>query len=466
MQVQEMSDERDEVMAALRAAGAAGLTGRELWAATATPRSRRQTIIDRLMDEGLVTAAGNTRARRYWLATTASDVTQSIQKPISHTIFSSDTSALFDVLEKPYTQRPPARYRRELLDAYLPNKTSYLGASLSKRLNDLGRRLDSVAPAGTYAQKIYQRFLIELSWSSSRLEGNTYELLDTERLLTGGEIAEGKSAVETRMLLNHKEAIRFLVESPSELRLDRSTVLNLHALLSYDLLANPGDEGRLRDRAVNIGGSSYIPLDLPQRISECFNQIIGIAKLIKDPLECAFFLSVHLPYLQPFIDVNKRVSRLAANIPLIINNMSPLSFMDVEATDYKKAMLVFYETQELGPMRELFVWAYERSCARYELLEQSAPAPDKFRMRWDAPLREGLGHLVRALTAAPLTSPEQLVEAWLRERPDLPAEAHPRLAALILADLDTLHEGNYARARLSPREFELWQQARRGDVAR
>jgi hypothetical protein len=453
-----MNDEREQVIAALRAAGADGLTGSELWAAVPTPRSRRQSLMTSLVDEGVVRAEGLTRARRYWLASvTRVAPTSSDQERITQTIFSLASLAMFEARDAPATHRPPVGYRRELLDAYQPNVTSYLGVELAKRLNSLGRRLDSVAPAGTYARKIYQRFLVELAWSSSRLEGNTYELLDTERLLAGGDPTEGKSAVETRMLLNHKEAIRFLVESPGELVLDSSTLRNLHALLAQDLLTDPADEGRLRTHAVGITGSPYIPLAVPSQLMECFNLILADARAIRDPIECAFFLSVHIPYLQPFIDVNKRTSRLAANIPMIIHNMSPLSFRDVSPDDYKRALLVFYETQELSPMRELFAWAYERSCALYEQVEQTAPAPDRFRMRWHSTINDGLGHLVRSLTEEPTASPELLIEAWLRER-DTPEDALPRLAALIVSDLHQLHDGSYARARVSRAEFERWQQ--------
>jgi hypothetical protein len=155
------------------------------------------------------------------------------------------------------------------------------------------------------------------------------------------------------------------------------------------------------------------------------------------------------------MDVNKRVARLGTNISLIISNMSPISFVDVEQDDYKKAMLIFYETQDITPMRELFSWAYERSCARYEAVEQSTPTPDRFRMRWHSTICDGLGHLVRSLTDTPAASPERLIESWIRSQ-DAPEDALPRLVALIVSDLRQLHEGSYARARVSRVEFERW----------
>lgn len=448
-----MSDERDRVVERLRAAGGAGLAASELWAGLdGLTRSQRQRLIEALIGEGVVLAEGRTRGRRYRLAQpTAQD------SLAPHAIFSPAALAALAAIQRPLTERRLVGYQRALLEAYRPNKTSYLGAELAARLNQLGRRLDSVSPAGTYARLIYQRLLIDLSWASSRLEGNTYSLLDTERLLADGEPADDKSEIETRMLLNHKEAIRFMVEDPASLAADRHTLLNLHALLSYQLLNDPADEGRLRQRPVGIRQSTYTPLAVPSQLQECFELILANARRITDPIECSFFLTLHLAYLQPFTDVNKRTSRLAANIPLIVNNLSPLSFIDVDTEDYIRSMLVFYETLAVEPMRDLFAWAYERSCSRYEAIEGAAPKPDRFRMRWDSIIKEGLGHLIRALTASPAASPERLIDGWL-DGQDIPQDAQIGLSALIIADLYQLHEGNYARARVSRAEFERWQQ--------
>ena len=125
-------------------------------------------------------------------------------------------------------------------------------------------------PAGTYARTIYSRLLIDLSWHSSRLEGNTYSLLETERLLELGEAAEGKDALEAQMILNHKAAIELLVDQADEIGFNRSTSLNLHALLVENLLADPQAGGRLRRIPVGIDGTVYHPLEAPQLIDDCF----------------------------------------------------------------------------------------------------------------------------------------------------------------------------------------------------
>jgi Fic family protein len=149
-------------------------------------------------------------------------------------------------------------------------------------------------------------------------------LLETERLLSNGEAAAGKNALEAQMILNHKEAIEFLIAAAGEIGFNRYTLLNLHALLSDNLLEDPQASGRLRNIAVGIGQTVFHPVEVPQLVEECFQQILDTAAAIDDPFEQAFFAMVHLPYLQPFEDVNKRVSRLAANIPLIQRNLCPL----------------------------------------------------------------------------------------------------------------------------------------------
>jgi Fic family protein len=216
-----------------------------------------------------------------------------------------------------------AGYKHHLLDDCVPNRTAYLPDKLKAHLHKIGKPIVADRAAGTFARDILSRLLIDLSWASSRLEGNTYSRLDTQRLIEFGQVAEGKDAKETQMILNHKEAIEMLVEQSDEVGMSRITLLNLHAVLSENLMADPEASGRLRRRPVEIGRSVYTPPAVPQVIEECFDSIAHKATRIADPFEQAFFLMVHVPYLQPFEDVNKRVSRLAANIPLIKNDLSP-----------------------------------------------------------------------------------------------------------------------------------------------
>lgn len=144
-----------------------------------------------------------------------------------------------------------------------------------------------------------------------------------------------------------------------------------------------------------IGGSVYLPVALPQRLAELFGIVLEIAGEIDDPFEQAFFLMVHLPYLQPFEDVNKRVSRLAANFPLVRHNLCPLSFIDVPAQAYVDAMLGVYELNDVALLRDVFVWAYERSCQQYVAVQQQLVPPDTFRLRYRNELAAAVAAIVR-----------------------------------------------------------------------
>jgi hypothetical protein len=356
-------------------------------------------------------------------------------------------------MRKPQMERIPVGYHREFLDQYRPNVSKYLTPETVAQLARIGRTPDTERPAGTYARHILDRLLVDLSWASSQLEGNTYSLLDTRRLIEHGQEAEGKAAAETQMILNHKLAIEFLVDSAEESDTNRQILLNLHALLSDNLLPNPDASGRLRHIGVGIHDSVYHPLEVPQLIEECFQQVVDIAAAIHDPFEQAFFTMVHLPYLQPFEDVNKRVSRLAANIPLIRHNFCPLSFVDVPQRTYIEGMLGVYELNRIELLRDVFVWAYERSSQHYAAIRQSLGEPDRFRLRFRNELIKVVSETVRRLA-------RPTVEEVTATAIDIVPQEHlDDFVRMAIRDLESLHEGNYARFRLRPSEYEAWEQA-------
>ena len=166
---------------------------------------------------------------------------------------SPEAGVIKQAVREPIQNRNPVGYNRAFLDGYRPNDTFYLPEETRQHLLKMGRSPNDQRPAGTYVRQIFNRLLIDLSWNSSRLEGNTYSLLETERLLELGEAAEGKDALEAQMILNHKAAIEMLVEQATETGFNRYTILNLHALLSDNLLADPQACGRLRTIAVGVG---------------------------------------------------------------------------------------------------------------------------------------------------------------------------------------------------------------------
>lgn len=355
---------------------------------------------------------------------------------------------------QPLSLRAPVGYRRSFLDDYRPNETFYLPPSVREELLSCGQVANADAPAGTYARQIAQRLLIDLSWNSSRLEGNTYSLLETERLLSVGEAAAGKNAMESQMILNHKEAIEFLIASAVEIGFNRYTLLNLHAMLSDNLLEDPMASGRLRNIAVGIGQTVFHPLEGAQRIEECFQQVLDTATAIRDPFEQAFFAMVQLPYLQPFEDVNKRVSRLAANIPLIQRNLCPLSFVDVSQSLYVSAMIGIYELNRVELLRDVFVWAYKRSCARYSAVRQSLGEPDALRIRYRSLIAETVANVVRSrMNKAQAIG---FVHGCANDR--VPHEDRGRFTEVVETQLMSLHEGSIARYRLRPSEFHSWRE--------
>src|SRR5262249_50668132 len=154
-----------------------------------------------------------------------------------------------------------------------------------------------------YARQILSRLLIDLSWNSSRLEGNTYSLLDTKRLIEFGQEAQGGNRLEAQMLLNHKDAVEFLVGDAAEIGFNRYTILNLHAILANNPLADQSACGRIRHIGVGIEWSVYHPPATPQLLEERFEQLVATDAVIGDPFEQSFFVMTQLPYLQPFDDV-------------------------------------------------------------------------------------------------------------------------------------------------------------------
>ena len=360
-----------------------------------------------------------------------------------------------EYVRQPPAARRPVGYDRAFLDSYRPNETFYLSQAEREHLREVGRPAIAGQPAGTYARQILNRLLIDLSWNSSRLEGNTYSLLDTTRLLEIGEEAEGKQRLEAQMILNHKDAFEFLVDEAGRIGFDRHTILSLHALLADNLLADSRAAGRLRHIAVGIDGSVFYPLETPALIEECFKQILATATAIRDPFEQALFVMVQLPYLQPFDDVNKRVSRLAANIPLIKANLVPLSFEDVPRALYTEAILGVYEMERVELLRDVFIWAYGRSAARYAAVRQSLGEPDPFRLHYRSELRVVVGGVIRGRMDKKQAT--AWVAAWTEQHID--QQQRERFREVAERELLSLHEGNFARYRVRPSEFEAWQGA-------
>ena len=439
-----------------------GMTVKQIHGALESPPPRRtlQHRLKSLVGDGRLVMEGAGRGARYTAPRVVSlEGRVTLGEPTVRArpgvppALSEAGARIRDHVRRPPEVREPVGYDREFLDAYRPNETFYLTRADRALLHQVGGPQIGEQPAGTYARQILNRLLIDLSWNSSRLEGNTYSLLDTRRLLDVGEEAEGKARLEAQMILNHKDAIEFLVDSAEDVGFNRYTILNLHALLANNLLGDPEAAGRLRRMQVGIAGSVFYPLEVPQLIEECFDRILAIASAITDPFEQAFFVMVQIPYLQPFDDVNKRVSRLSANIPLIKGNCSPLSFEDVSRSLYTEAMLGVYELNRIELLRDVFLSACKRSAARHAAVRQSLGEPDPFRMRHREALHEVVGAVVRE--CMDMKRATGYVSAWTREHID--EHAGERFREIAERELLGLHEGNFARYRIRPSEFAAWQ---------
>lgn len=359
-------------------------------------------------------------------------------------------------VRRPLIERRPVAYDRAFLERYRPNQDFYLSEPQRARLHEGGRTPGDARPAGTYARNIMGRLLIDLSWASSRLEGNTYTRLETMRLIEQGQAAEGKDADETRMILNHKAAIEMIVENAGEVDFDTFTLLNLHAALSQGLMSDPSASGRVRTCEVGISGTVFMPLASPWLLKECFEQVLDKAAQITDPFEQAFFAMVHLPYLQPFEDVNKRVSRLAANIPLIRHNLCPLSFVEVPEKAYIEGTLGVYEENRVELLRDVFVWAYERSCMRYLALRRTIGEPDAFSLLYRVAMKQAIWEVVIDKLQGTREQIEMLVGNAV------PRDDIPPFVDAVQFELDSLHPGNIARYRLRLSEFQDWPYKRPG----
>jgi Fic family protein len=417
-----------------------------------------QRRLARLAKEGRIESQGTGRGKRYFPASLSLPELVVAETPdVSYASrkLSEGGEDVKRLIMRPLAERPPVTYQPSLLESYQPNQTAYLGEPLKAELMTLGQIGQSAQPAGTYLRQIMDRLIIDLSWNSSRLEGNTYSLLDTQLLLEAGQNAEGKKVEETQMILNHKAAIEMLAEQADEIGFNRYTICNLHALLSENLMPNLNASGMVRAKPIGITGTAFRPLAIPQKVEHYFDLMLEKAEAIENPFEQAFFCMVHLPYLQPFEDVNKRTSRLAANIPLTRHNLCPLSFTDVDQEDYIRATLGVYELNRVDYLRDVFSWAYRRSCARHAAIRQVIGEPDPFRLQYRDQVKQHVQWVVNQ------RMDKRTASKWIGEqaRKEIPPGDRIKFVEVVELELCGLHEGNIARYRLRPSDLHKWNES-------
>lgn len=243
-------------------------------------------------------------------------------------------------------------------------KLNYFTDAEVKHLNTLQQEYKnniSKLSKSEYSKEL-ERLAIDLSWKSSQIEGNTYSLLETEKLLKEKETASGKTRDEATMLLNHKAALDFIIQNPNYIKpLTVSNIEDIHSLLIKEL----GIERNVRKRRVGISGTNYRPLDNEYQIKEALEDMCILVNKQKDVFAKALLVLILLSYIQAFSDGNKRTARIISNAILINNKFCPISFRTVDSIEYKKAMLIFYEQNNISAFKQIFISQFEFAVKTY-----------------------------------------------------------------------------------------------------
>ena len=302
-----------------------------------------------LVGNGDIIVTGKARATRYSLS------------PQAHLLMPLNLDTYFakDVDER----QVQTSFNFQLIRDQLPTVELFTEDE-RKHLNELQQMFRKHVDEMTVNEykKEMERLGIDLSWKSSQIEGNTYSLLETERLLRESKTAEGKTKEEAIMLLNHKDALRFILDNPNYLQLlSLSHIEDIHALLTKDLSVDKG----IRHRRVGITGTNYHPLDNEFQILEAIHDTCELINGKDNVFEKALLTLVLLSYIQAFSDGNKRTARITSNAILIANGYCPLSFRTVDSVDYKKAMLIFYEQNNLFAFKQIFMQQFEFAVSEY-----------------------------------------------------------------------------------------------------
>lgn len=306
-------------------------------------------ILSKLINEGYLSTTGNGKGTKYYVSATFElvepiDIEKYFKKEIDEREIKGEFnfSIINDVLARHSVFTSPELERLKMLQAKFRENIA--------QLSDIEYN------------KEFERLAIDLSWKSSQIEGNTYSLLETERLIKEKETAAGKTKEEAIMLLNHKDALDFIIENPDYLNpLTVPKIEDIHSILTKELSV----ERNLRKRRVGISGTNYRPLDNEFQISEALLNSCDIINNKKSVFEKALLALVLISYIQPFMDGNKRTARIVSNAILMNEKYCPLSFRTVDSIDYKKAMLLFYEQNNISNFKEIFINQFEFAVNTY-----------------------------------------------------------------------------------------------------
>jgi len=332
-----------------------------------------QPIDRQAIQKGIKVKMGDSTIRRHLLEMTPELIkTDGDGKARTYSI--SDAYELFVPvdLEAYYNLLPEERnakksFNLDLIPKVL-NKVELFTKEEKEHLNILhDKYTKNIAPlSDSQYKKELEILAIDLSWKSGEIEGNTYTLLETEVLIKYQELAEGKKQEDAIMLLNHKDALDFIIAEPDYLNpLTIARIEDIHSLLIKDL----GVERNIRMRGVGVSGTDYKPLSVQQQIVEAMQQMCDLVNARDNVFEKALLLLVLISYIQAFNDGNKRTARIISNAILMENGYCPLSYRSVKASDYKKAMLLFYEQNNITEFKRVFMSQYEYAVNKYFNLE-------------------------------------------------------------------------------------------------
>jgi Fic family protein len=306
-------------------------------------------VLSKLISDQLIIATGKGKATRYKL---------------------SPFYKLFEQLDpdKYFEQEIDERviienFNFSLITEILPNAKLFNEEEVDKLYSLQKEYTENISELSEFQfKKELERLAIDLSWKSSQIEGNTYSLLETEKLLKEKETAAGKTKEEAVMLLNHKDALDFIIKDPAYLfPLTVSKIEDIHSMLTKELAV----DRNIRKRRVGISGTNYRPLDNEFQIKEAVSEMCHLINKKEDVFEQALLALILISYIQPFVDGNKRTARIVSNAILINHKFCPVSFRTVDSVAYKKAMLLFYEQNNITAFKKIFIEQFEFAVKTY-----------------------------------------------------------------------------------------------------
>jgi Fic family protein len=306
-------------------------------------------VIASLLENGQIISEGQRRATRYQVS------------PANQLLGEMNMDIYFEkeIDERDIQEGFNFQLLRDVLatvDVFTVNEVN----NLQQLQDEFQRNVAQMSP-DIYIREM-ERLTIDLSWKSSQIEGNTYSLLETERLLKDKETAAGKPKDDATMLLNHKEALNFIIDNPDYVvPLTIARIEDIHSILVRDLRV----ERNIRQRRVGISGTNYKPLDNEHQIREALESMCSLINNKGNIFEKSLLALVLLSYIQPFNDGNKRTARIISNAILIANQYCPISFRTVDSVDYKKAMLIFYEQNNINVFKQIFMEQFKFAVNTY-----------------------------------------------------------------------------------------------------